>query len=166
MISFKKSIFPHFSVKIDAEHLSSIVNFSNLLQAAHAYPSGLKRHSWRENAFKEANFSKILLYILQKNFFLNFSKSQFFFIFLLIPRSWGVHRCPWFQNRSINMARTEVLMQAHMNCALSYRFLTKNFKSESTFALERRAYYFHLPRNGRQLTARALGGPDAPPPIS
>ena len=81
MISFKKSIFPHFSVKIDAEHLSSIVNFSNLLQAAHAYPSGLKRHSWRENAFKEANFSKILLYILQKNFFLNFSKSQFFLFF-------------------------------------------------------------------------------------
>ena len=64
------------------------------------------------------------------------------------------------------MARTEVHMQAHMNCALSYRFLTKNFKSESTFALERRAYYFHLPRNGRQLTARALGGPDAPPPPS
>ena len=55
----------------------------------------LKRHSRREEAFKEGNFSK-------KKF--NFSK---FYIFLVIPGSWGVHRYPWFQNRFINMARSE-----------------------------------------------------------
>ena len=37
-----------------------------------------------EEAFREGNFS---------NFFFKFSK---FYIFLVITRSWGVHRHPWF----------------------------------------------------------------------
>ena len=77
---------------------------------------GGKRHSRREI------FQK-------KKIFFQFFEILNFYIFLVIPRSWGVHRYPWFQNRSINMARTEVHRHTHMNCALLYRFvifLSKN----------------------------------------
>ena len=50
-----------------------------------------KRHSRREEASKEEIFSKVFL----------------IYIFLVIPWSWGVHRYPWFENRSVNMAREE-----------------------------------------------------------
>ena len=53
------------------------------------------------------------------------SKKKFgiikFYIFLVIPRSWGVHRYPWFQNQSINVARAEVHNMEDIRCALLYR---------------------------------------------
>ena len=51
-----------------------------------------KRHFRRDEASKEEIVSKVFLY---------------FIFFLVIPWSWGVHRYPWFENRSINMARAE-----------------------------------------------------------
>ena len=69
-----------------------------------------------EEAFKEENFSK---------FFFQFFKILKSYTFLGIPRSWGVHRYPWFQNWFINMARTEV--HTHMNCALLYRCIKRLF---------------------------------------
>ena len=63
---------------------------------------------WSNEAFWEENFwfrQKI-----SKNF-KNFRKFFFeilkFYIFLVIPRSWGVHRYPWFENWSIDKARAE-----------------------------------------------------------
>ena len=41
------------------------------------------------------------------HFFFQFFEILKSYIFLVIPRSWGVHRYPWFQNRSINMVRVE-----------------------------------------------------------
>ena len=52
-----------------------------------------------EEAFKEGNFSKMFFSIFE---------ILKFYIFLVISWSWGVHRSPWFQNLSINIARTEV----------------------------------------------------------
>ena len=71
--------------------------------AAHARSSGLKKHSRREEAFKEENFSKIILFNILK-----------FFEFIL--GSWGVHWYPWFQNLSINMARAEVHRRTDILC--------------------------------------------------
>ena len=86
--------------------------------AAHARPSGLKRHSRREEAFKEGNFSKMFFSI-----FRNFK----ILYFLVIPGSWGVHRYPWFQNRSINMAKADPDKKSQMNCALLYRSLLPQY---------------------------------------
>ena len=82
---------------------------------AHARPSGLKRHSRGKRHSRREIFQK---------FFFQFSK---FYIFLVIPRSWGVHRYPWFENRSINMAREEADKQTHIHCTLLYRF-SSNYK--------------------------------------
>ena len=42
-------------------------------------------------------------------FFFQIFEICIFYIFLVIPRSWGVHRCPcWFENLSVNKAQAEV----------------------------------------------------------
>ena len=70
---------------------------------------GGKRHSRRE--------------IFQIFFW--FFKIWKFHIFVFIPGSWGVHRYPWFQNWSINMARAEADKKVDILCALLYRCLFK-----------------------------------------
>ena len=52
-----------------------------------------------------------VLLILPTSSFINFKfffEIWKFYIFVVIPGSMGVHRYPWFQNRTINMARAEV----------------------------------------------------------
>ena len=67
-----------------------------------------KRH-WRWEIFQKILFS--IFEILK------------FYIFLVPPRSWGVHRYPWFENWSINMARAEVHIHTHRPTAqFSIRF--------------------------------------------
>ena len=86
--------------------------------AAHARPSGMKRHSRREKAFKEGNFPNFF-------HFLKFLK----YTFEVIPGSWGVHRCPWFQNRSINMARADPDKKSQMalkECTIGVGKYTKS----------------------------------------
>ena len=51
-----------------------------------------------EEAFKVGNFSFFFLLVFE---------TLKFYIFLVIPGSWGVHRYPWFQNQSINIARAD-----------------------------------------------------------
>ena len=57
----------------------------------------------------------------RKNFFFQFFEILKFHIFLVILGSWGVHRYPWFQNRSINMARAEAHIHTRKH---TMRFIT------------------------------------------
>ena len=54
------------------------------------------------SGFEEASRKEIF-----QKFFFWFFEILRFYIFLVIPGSWGVHRYPWFQNQSINMARAD-----------------------------------------------------------
>ena len=57
-----------------------------------------------------------------KKIFFQLFKILRFYNFVFIPGSWGVHRYPWFQNWSINMARgRRTTRQTDILCALSYR---------------------------------------------
>ena len=81
-------------------------------------------HLRRKKAFKEGISilgGKYLVLTMRHSERVVFSRILSFCIFLVIPGSWGVHRYPWFQNRSINMARADPDKHSRMNCALLYR---------------------------------------------
>ena len=90
-------------------HLDTRRPFHNWPQIPKVFPKILGKY-----------FMDMAIYWNTQFFFLyQFFEIERFYIFLVTPGSWGVNRYPWFQNRSINVARTDLDKRTSMNCTLS-----------------------------------------------